>query len=194
MKLAAWQSRAVAVVLAVAVCTLAYRVVGLPAWQAHTRNRDAIVEHETQIARFARIVTSGERLRAELGELRSGRDLRRYTLAQSTTTLAAAALQERVKRVIEQSGGRLTSTQVLSPEPREGLRQVAINVRMSVDTPTLQQIFYELEADLPLLFVEELMIIARRARGTRSDNRNRSSLDVRFQLSGFMPSGGDGAG
>ena len=94
---------------------------------------------------------------------------------------------ERLKRIVEQSGGSLTSTQVLPSTDEEAFQRVSVNARMSVSIEAFQKVLHELESGLPALVVDNVVVLARGARSRRRTRRNRPlGLDVRFRLSGYL--------
>ena len=183
------QSRLIAVALLVFVVGLSYRAILVPIWTTITEDREAIRQQQDLIMRFNRIAAGIDELEVELNDLKRRQDVGRFTLSGESTTLAAAALQERVKSVVEEHNGRLTSTQVLNVEQQQGFEQVSINVRMSVDTPTLQRVVHALENGLPVTLIEDVTILARRNRSRRRRTTPPPALDVRFKLTGYMFAG-----
>ena len=191
MRLSSGHSRVLAVILLLAAAGLVYAFVMMPIWQSHQETRNAVASHEEQIARLLGVAANTRALSEQRNALQSRGELGRYLLAGSSTTLAAAGLQERIKSIVEGTGGRLTSTRVLNPESEHGFTRVAIGVRLALDTVALQEVLYQLEGQRPLLVIDELMVIARRARSTRRTRDKADNLDVRFQISGFMSSAGE---
>lgn len=180
----AW-SRAAALALAALALAAAIALGALPAWRVYEADREAIAQRRVDIDRYRDIAARGEAMRDTLARLRRPDAAGRLLLPPTSSALAAAALQERVKAIVEDSGGRLTSTQVLPPETEAGFDRVGINVRMSVTTPALQAVLHALESSAPLLTVDEVVVLARQ--GQRSRTRaTQSGLDVRFRISGFM--------
>jgi len=190
------QSRALAVALLLVVGGLLVRGVALPLWDTYARNEREIEQLRDHIFRFERVAASLDRLKRRVAEVEKARAGNRQTLPESSPTFAAAALQDRVKSVVTESGGKLTSTQVLPPVQEGAFTRVTIAVRMSVANPVLQRVLYDLESGVPYLFVDKLMVIVRRTRRARSVRRRRApppppvtpSLDVRFNLSGYLRS------
>ena len=191
MKASRVGSRLLAVILLIGLCGLVFRVAMVPAWQHYYRNLAEIEESRELIERFSRIAANHNELADELRRLSDGREVSRQMLDPGSPSLAAAGLQELVKSVVEDAAGRLTSTQVLPPQPELGFLRIAINVRMAVDTTTLQAVMYQLERGAPLLIIDEVMVVtrrksSRRSRRSRRNKNDQSPLDVRFKLSGFM--------
>lgn len=183
------QSRLIAIALLVFVIGGLYRGVAVPAWRTYTQNNEEIELHRDRIQRFTRIAANQATLEKQVRDLEQRQDLKRYMLNQESTTLAAAALQERVKAIVEESGGKLASTRVLPAEEQGTFSKVAVSVRMTVSTEALQKVLYELESALPYLFIDDLAILARRSRRARRNEVVAQNLDVRFALAGFMRAG-----
>jgi hypothetical protein len=89
--------------------------------------------------------------------------------------------------VVGKAGGSLTSTQVLEPEPLGDFERISVNVRMTGPTPALQKSLYALESAFPLLVIDDLLVVSRRAarrkRGQKVVQQDR--LDVRYRVIGF---------
>jgi len=190
------QSRALAIALLLVLCGAIVRGVALPLWDTYTRNEREIEQQRDHIFRFTRVAASLDGLERRVADVERARAGNHQTLPESSPTFAAAALQERVKSIVTDSGGKLTSTQVLPAVTEGAFTRVTIAVRMSVSNPVLQRALYDLEAGVPYLFVDKLMVIARRIRRPRVFRRRgvpvsppppaTQSLDVRFNLSGYL--------
>ena len=112
-------------------------------------------------------------------------------LAQfSAPSLAAAELQQRVKAVIEAAGATLRSTQALPPTEEGNAVKVTVSTTMMGDTDTLRKILRDLEAQTPLLFVDNLDVSARENRPRLPNGRlasyTRIQLTVQFEVSGYL--------
>lgn len=191
MRLTPGQSRLAAVALAVLVMGLLFFGALFPAWSRYQNNREEIVQHRDHIERFSRIAANQSALERQVQQLERQLEANRYGLSQSTTTLAAAFLQERLKKTVEETGGSLASTRVLPPAEDGTFYRVAVNVRMRVTVEALQKVLYDLESGVPYLMVDNLVVLSRASR--RRANRNRknprpvnNTLDVRFDLTGLM--------
>ena len=187
-RLSLLQSRLLAIALLLLCMGVVVQVLALPAWRTYRDDQQAVEQHRDQIERFKRIAKSAPEIRQQLQELEERRKRDQYVLTAESTVLAAAALQERVKAIVEQSGGRLTSTQVPPAVAEGAYNKVTVKVRMSVATPALQSVLYELESGVPYLVVDNVAVLARRARRRRDKQPQPQTLDVRFDLSGYMPS------
>ena len=122
MNLSPAQSRAAALMLLLAVLAAAVAFGVSPLWRTYSANREAIDEHRTLIERFSRLADEHTSLEAQRRALEHTAPVDRFLIDAASATLAAAQLQESLKEIVENSGGRLTSTQVLGAQPQGGFR------------------------------------------------------------------------
>jgi hypothetical protein len=183
------QSKALAVGLffMVVVVALIYALLLEPAMSLYQTNNKTIDELSSRLNRYQYVAAGVEVLKKELGELSQNEAAKDYYLTSKTAALASAELQAHVKNVIDDVDGRLVSTQPLAENDRSLSRLVKIQVRMAGDIETVQKALYRLEFGNPGLLIDEVSI----ARMVRSRRRPTStqpvgSLDVRFNLTGFM--------
>ena len=184
------QRRILAVLLLLAAVGVVARLMAWPIWTTYADNRDAIAQIEDNIARYSRLSIQVDALATIVSELEQADNLDRYVFSQESEPLAAAALQDRIKSVVTDSGGALTSTQVLPTVAEQGFKRVVVNVRMAVSVDALQRVLYALENNLPYLLADDIIILSR---GTGKRRRNATAvdaLDVRFNLYGFMRDAG----
>jgi Type II secretion system (T2SS), protein M subtype b len=184
------QNRLLALGLLLLTLGLVYLILVRPLWSAYHSNQEQIADYREDIARFERIAAKQPALEQQVQELTRQRKLVRYTLGAQSPTLAAAALQDRVKSIVEENGGRLTSTRILPVSDVGPFFQVAVNVQMRVSTKALQDVLYGLEGGAPYLLVENLTILSRGSRVYRRTGSTSAELDVRFDLSGLMSNKG----
>ena len=106
-------------------------------------------------------------------------------LSGRTMTIAAAALEQRVKDAVERSGGELTSSQVEpdNQDAKDGF--VRLTASIEVDQPGCQKILYEVEAGTPYLFVDKLSIQSPEDFGEPETGRFRMTLAVVAQWRSF---------
>ena len=181
------QNRLFALGLLFLALGLVYLILVHPLWRAHHTNQAQIADYRESIARLELIAAKQPAFEQQVQQLRRQRKLVRYTLGAQSPTLAAAALQDRVKSIVEENGGRLTSTRILPVSDVGPFFQVAVNVQMRVSTKALQGVLYGLESGAPYLLVENLTILSRGSRVYRRAQSASAELDVRFDLSGLMP-------
>lgn len=162
-----------------------------PLWSTYRDNREQVLQLRDHKLRYQRLASSIEPLKAQLQQMQGQNLLARYALPQESPGLAAARLQKRVKTMVAAAGGQLLSTQNLPPEQAGSFQRVTVNVKMRGSTEVLADVLYRLESAAPLLFVDNLLVTSRVTRARRSKTAGRSVLEVRFDLSGYVP-GGEG--
>jgi general secretion pathway protein M len=81
-------------------------------------------------------------------------------LEGQTVTVAGAALQQRITGAVGKLGGNVLSSQVdlAGTLSKDGF--VSLVASCELDQPALQQLLYDLEAGMPFLFVDQLVVQA----------------------------------
>jgi general secretion pathway protein M len=79
-------------------------------------------------------------------------------LEGATVTIAGASLLQRVASAVSKFGGNVLSTQldVQSPSSKPGF--LSMIASCEIEQPQLQQLLYDLEAGMPFLFIDQLVI------------------------------------
>lgn len=79
-------------------------------------------------------------------------------LEGATVTIAGASLLQRVASAVSKFGGNVLSTQldVQSPSSKPGFLSMVASCE--IEQPQLQQLLYDLEAGMPFLFVDQLVV------------------------------------
>lgn len=117
-------------------------------------------------------------------------------LAGTNPTLVGAKLQGHVQALIEASGGRLISSQILQTKPKDGLRWVTLRARMTASIEAVQSVLHALETEKPYLFVDNVSFRANRA--NRRPNKRRPAarksipaghMNISFDIIGYLPAG-----
>jgi general secretion pathway protein M len=181
--------RAVAVGLLALVLLALYAFAIDPAVSSYVDSRRAAAQLGDELARLQSVGRAVPDLQKQLDRLhRLGATAAGYLDGQSET-LIAAALQERLKTAVAETGGRLNSTQVLTSGGTDRTRRVAVRGQMQMSLAALQRVLYALEAGSPYLFIDNLdvrpMIGPRGPQSADSD----ALLDVHFDVYGYMRSG-----
>jgi general secretion pathway protein M len=187
-------SRMLALGLLAAALIGSYLLVVVPLLSAYEDNAAAIERAETLLQRQQALAALQPQLVERLEEERAQADAVAGYLEGPSDALAAAQLQDRVKEVVEASGGELRSTRILPAESVDaspGTRRTALRVQMIVSIEGLAEILYELEAGQPYVLIDELSV---RSQGERRQRRRSQAaaddgdpkLDVGLELSGFV--------
>lgn len=189
LDITASQTRALAVglVFMVIFFALIYALILQPAISHYRNNDETITELRARLSRYQHVADGLEVLKKELEKLSRDQSVNNYYLKSRSATLASAELQAHVKSVIDGEDGRLVSTQPLAENDRDSSRRVKIQVRMAGDIETVQRVLYKLEFGTPGLKIDEVsMVQAVRSRRRQAATEDAGSLDVRFNLTGFM--------
>lgn len=105
-------------------------------------------------------------------------------LEGATVTVAGAALLQRVTAAVTKLGGSVPSSQVdlQGTEAKAGFLSVIASCE--IDQPGLQQLLYELEAGMPFLFIDQLVVQAPASFGISAESKLRVLLTVSGQWKG----------
>lgn len=182
--------RILALLLLVGVIAVPYVFIVEPLAAKYREYADTIAQDQDLLRRYRRIAANRPLLQARREQLQRDPISQGAYLSGESEALVAANLQNRIKTVIESSGGRLASTQILQSSDEDGFRVVTIRVRMTADTDAASKIFYALEAGQPYLFVDSVDISSRQARRRRRRNQKTApvnvDLNISYDVSGYM--------
>lgn len=79
-------------------------------------------------------------------------------LEGATVTVAGATLLQRVASSVMKFGGNVLSTQLDVPNTPAKAGFVSMIASCEIDQPQLQQVLYDLEAGMPFLFIDQLVV------------------------------------
>lgn len=182
-------SRSLAVALLLAALLGAYQLIFMPVLAAWQQTESTIGQAQALLQRYRALAEQ----RAQLAERVSAQEEAAETVSGYLTgpsdALAAAALQDRVKSVIERAEGELRSTQILPAQAVEigvPARRTALRIQFGISVEGLQEVLYELETGEPYLFIDDLNIRERRVRRRRNAPETDPVLDVSVEISGYV--------
>jgi general secretion pathway protein M len=178
-----------------AVALLAAAVLG--AWEFVVRpiaaefaeHEAAIEQNQLMLVRFARVAGMRGVLEKERDRLKGEIDGRSGLLAGNNPALIGAGLQDRIKGIVSNHGGRLQSAQILQPTGQKEFTRVSVRVVMTSEVPSLQKILYDIETATPYLFVDDVDVrkrVVRRPRQARTEVEEQ--LTVRLTVFGYARS------
>ena len=105
-----------------------------------------------------------------------------------TEPLAAAAVQEHLKRAIGLHGGELRSIQSLPSLVEDDLTRIGLRVVMTGSYGPMVRVLHELETGEPYLFAENFQIKSTTRRRRRTQNQpTTNTLSIRFDVYGYLP-------
>jgi len=183
-------NRLLALLLLLMLPLLAWYAVGEPLRNEYVLGQRLLASEQEHLLRVEAIASQLGDYQSKLRRQRLDQGLSRAVFQAGTETLAAAIVQQRVKSVVEARGGSLVSTQVLQTVAAAPFTRIRINVRMLLSVPVLQRVLHDIEAQIPYLVVDQMLITKRHWRRTnkRSQAQLSESLDVRIVISGFWQS------
>ncbi len=179
-------SRSLAVAILVAALAAVWVLVVAPVRATFEGYDRSIGQSRQLLVRHLEIAAQRARLETELEGLRQARSTTGRFLEGGGIELVAAAVQNKVKNLIDANGARLKSTQILPAQEKDNFRRVTIRVTMAADTEALQRIFHALETANPYLFLDNIDTRSRRRRARRGRSVSQGELQIRFDLYGYM--------
>ena len=103
------------------------------------------------------------------------------TLEGRTVTVAGASLLQRVAAAVAKVGGSVLSSQVELQGPQAKAGFVGVIASCELDQPALQKLLYDLEAGMPFLFIDQLVVQTQLAAANDQEGRMRILLAVSGQ-------------
>jgi general secretion pathway protein M len=104
-----------------------------------------------------------------------------------TEPLAAASVQEHLKRAVGLHGGELRSVQSLPSLQEDNLTRIGLRVVMTGPLSPTLLVLHELESSEPYLFVDNLQIKSTTRRRKRAEEQQIDVLSIRFDIYGYLP-------
>ncbi len=180
----------ISAVLAIALLVLLGLAVILPWWNQMALYEEEALDAAERMGRYQSLIASKQNLAKELQQLRADQNKQGVFITAPSTELAAAQLQKQAKDAVSQAGGTLVSTQNLAPDPEDMSEKIRVRVRMKGDAGALADVLHSIESAHPLMFVENLKVKSRRTvKGRRKNRVTTYSLDVNFDLAGYLLGG-----
>ena len=176
---------ALALVLGVA---LLITVVGVLPLAENARTTDEALEFNREmIARLSRSVAYRGSYDAQIDVLLARINESGLYIRAETEPLAAAAVQEHLKRAVGLHGGELRSVQSLPSLREDDLTRVGLRVVMTGALGSMIHVLYELESGEPFLFVDGLQIKSTKRRRRKTAEPPVETLSIRFDVYGYLP-------
>lgn len=197
------KSRLLAVALLV-VLVLFFMLIVIKPVVAHiieTQNAISELEHEIEV--YQRVAATLPEDEAHLEQMRLNNPVKDLHFQEERRSLASAALQQHLNRIVGRSGGQVVSTQIVQKTEDTPLPPVAISVHLRCEVPELVELLHSLESGKPLLFINNLVIASTNVRSRQVNTSSRvrrntvrqrtpvAELDVRFELIGYGTKEGD---
>lgn len=175
--------RAAAIMLLIAAATLVAALLVWPVAQLYRERAAEIDDLHGRVLAFRASALHQGAFTQQLEQLRSDPQIASYHLKNAAPALAAAELQQHIKKTLETHGGQLVSMQVIESTAVPGLSMVTVRIRLRAGIGALQQVLHELESGRPLLVLDNVFL---RAVGP-GHSAGTGSLDAGFDASGYLP-------
>ena len=186
-------SRATALAILVGLIAVLYLGIAKPIVDAYRSIGTDTAQLQDQLRRYQRAGSDRAQRQAELAALAQHASAADGFLQGANDTLVAAQIQNRLKALADATHAELRSTQVLPAQDEGALRRISVRGQFATNTAGALQIFHALEAQYPLLFIDNLDIRARQGareiRGRGSDTGDSDALDLQFDIAGYMQKG-----
>ena len=180
-------SRIMALALLLGLVLLVAVVAVLPFAEKARMTGEALEFNRDMIARMSRSAAHPGSYDAQIDLLRARINESELYIRAATEPLAAAAVQEHLKRAVGLYGGELRSVQSL-PSLAEGeLTRIGLRVVMTGTLGPMIHVLHELETGEPYLFVDNLQIKSTRRRRRRTQEQRVDTLSIRFDVHGYLP-------
>lgn len=175
-----------AVSLLALLLALAYLAVLHPLQQFYAARADEIAEKRDRLERLERVAAELPGFRAMLTQLRSSTKRTDFFLEGPSDAVAAASLQSKLKDMIGQVGGEMSSAESLPPNPRGEFRRVGVRVVMVGDLEMLVAVLNSTQQAHPPLFVDDFEIRNRNNFVVAAKTPDKSpQLNVAFSVYGY---------
>ncbi len=189
MTLSPVMSRILALALALALVGAVYSLAVAPVLDAHQGYAETILRSRSLVERYGRIAATREPLERRLAALRKRSKSTSGYLEAKSATLAAAQLQNRVKRIVTRHGGSIRSLQTLPAQIEGDLERVSIRIEMAARIDQLQKIFHAFETGQTYLFLDDVNVRVQRTSRARRRRKekpvDKRLLSIRLNLYGF---------
>jgi general secretion pathway protein M len=162
------------------------------------RHRDygtEISDLSGQLGRYQRVAAQKTQVQSLLQDLENRQSDENLFLEGGNFNEAAAEMSERLGQMISiqaDDSCQIVSRQPVRPRVQERFQKVTVNVRMRCGIEDLKKILYSLETGVPMVISDEVTVIKPRTRRrSKANNPVRSTLDIRFNMSGYLSTGSE---
>jgi general secretion pathway protein M len=167
--------------------------IGLPWWDRLGELERKISANEQQLTRYQRLIASLPRLRAELEQERTNKEVKAFYYEAQTPALAGAQVQRELQEMVRDTGARLVNSQFIPAGAEEQPPRVRVRAQFQGETDDLLDVLFAIQQARPFLFVDQMSVRStarrqtRRLRGRRRVVRSQAQgqLTVRLDIYGY---------
>lgn len=185
--MAKFGSHMAAIVILAAVIAVAVAGVGIPYVESSRELRGEIEELEHQLSRYRALNRQVPQLTQALKQAQARLQFGNRMLSGDSAALAAADLQDDLKRIVGERGGQVRSTQALPIKEESGFERIAVRLRMVAGIRELRSVLTEIVGNRPALVVDAVSIDTDRGQAKRMlrDKSVPAQLLVVIELHGY---------
>ncbi len=181
-------SRLSAIGILLLLLTLGYFAIIYPLMEIKREYQETVDDLRFKLQHLQQVANGKAALTQRLENIKTLAKQNEAFLPTNTAALASADLQTRIKQVVSEAGGELSSTQVIPERNEENAVRVGVKIRLTGSSTVLRQVLQQFESGKPYLFIENLNIRPiRMPRNPRDKNpviEDRLSVD--FDVIGYM--------
>jgi general secretion pathway protein M len=181
------QNKLAALALLALAVLMAVGSIALPLWWLNRRYDVALEDTVSRLQRYSRIIGMRDGLNKKAIEVKA-LEQNHHFLKSASPALAAAELQEQAKLILDRSGGKISSIQILPHKDDGQYRQVSVMLQLTAPRMTLKSMLYALETARPYLFINNLSIKNPFYTPNRSDPAE-ADLTIQFELTAYALKG-----
>lgn len=186
LQLKKWQHALISLGILFLVLSILFVGLVAPAMTNKNTNNERIADLQLQHARYKSAEQELIQLQKQIEKLlHENLEHKKDFLEEKQHTLAAADLQQYLKKIIESHAGNLVSTQPITDVNIKPFPKVTIKVHMRGNIDALQKTLYQLESSKPQLFIDNVIIQRRNPTG-RGKQLHIDQLDIRFDVNGYI--------
>ncbi|WDN90299.1 hypothetical protein BuS5_03270 [Desulfosarcina sp. BuS5] len=107
-------------------------------------------------------------------------------LSGNTPALASVEIQNRLKKIVTESGVELKSMKILDPVVTDYYTMLPVQYNIVSDTRSLRDMLYRIESSPTYLIIKELRVRVRKKRTRFRDKQNNYEINSTLTITGYM--------
>lgn len=183
-------SLSLAIIILIVGIVTAGQFLVMPLINTYRANQQKIQETTVLLERYEALLAEEPVLLQQLAERYDSVQQQTVYLGGPTPALAGVELQDRVSHALAAVGSEIKSVEMLSAiavDHQDSLDRVGLTARFSITSADLATLIFDLESGEPYLSLDKLVITKEVDSNTVGDLENKASLDVAFDVFGFLP-------
>jgi len=178
--------RGLALAILVTVLVLGWTLLVEPLIDLSRNRREDIAALSDQLARLQAMISRQPELERRAASAQSALGAEGGLWTGASPAEVAAAMQDRLRKVVAGNDGRLRSTAMVSEANEHGFHRVTVHFSVEGVLATVQAMLGAVATARPALFVESMAV---HATGAATTNHP-PALTIELDVSGYMPMAG----